>query len=515
MELERDKLIFNGGYEEEIIQIILNEDIIVPDTKDDISNIVQVDSEVHIKKHSISNNTLEYEGILEYDVLYIAEGGDKNIYNIVSEIEFSDIANTDKNSLSNYSIAAEVEHLQYKIINSRKINIKAVINVKLKSRKNIVADMTNMKKTSEVEQLTKQIELDTISDSKAESITIKESITLPSTKPSIRNILKCNLSLKNSDVRLFDEKINVKGNLYLNMLYNNYENAVEILEYDIPINEMIDNVNCNESMMDISNFEIIDKYIEVSPDDDGEERILNMEATILAKIDIVGTQKKDILSDAYSTSKNINLKKENIHHEKLFSKNKTRNSIKEIIKLDANESILQIYSVTGNIKVNEVKAKDNAIEVNGIIESKVLYIVADDEQPIKAQVSPIFFSEELDVAGVNENMKVDVAPNIEHIAFNMMAKNEIEVKISISLDAIISEDRVVEVVTDVEEYGPINYDDYPSMIIYMAKPEDNLWSIAKKYNTTIDSLVSINDIENNNAVKDGQKMIILKNMNIA
>ena len=37
---------------------------------------------------------------------------------------------------------------------------------------------------------------------------------------------------------------------------------------------------------------------------------------------------------------------------------------------------------------------------------------------------------------------------------------------------------------------------------------DTLWNLAKKYNTTIEELVKINDIENPDVIIVGQKLII-------
>ena len=44
------------------------------------------------------------------------------------------------------------------------------------------------------------------------------------------------------------------------------------------------------------------------------------------------------------------------------------------------------------------------------------------------------------------------------------------------------------------------------MIVYTVKKGDNLTKIAKKYNTTVDELVELNNIENPNLIYPGQKI---------
>ena len=47
-----------------------------------------------------------------------------------------------------------------------------------------------------------------------------------------------------------------------------------------------------------------------------------------------------------------------------------------------------------------------------------------------------------------------------------------------------------------------------SVTIYVVNKGDTLWNLAKKYNTTIDSLVKINELEGNENITAGQKLII-------
>ena len=45
---------------------------------------------------------------------------------------------------------------------------------------------------------------------------------------------------------------------------------------------------------------------------------------------------------------------------------------------------------------------------------------------------------------------------------------------------------------------------------YVVQPGDTLWCLAKKFNTTVDDIVELNDIENPDLIYPGQKLLILK-----
>ena len=47
-----------------------------------------------------------------------------------------------------------------------------------------------------------------------------------------------------------------------------------------------------------------------------------------------------------------------------------------------------------------------------------------------------------------------------------------------------------------------------SVTIYVVNMGDTLWDLAKKYNTTMDSLMEINELEGPESLTEGKKIII-------
>ena len=47
-----------------------------------------------------------------------------------------------------------------------------------------------------------------------------------------------------------------------------------------------------------------------------------------------------------------------------------------------------------------------------------------------------------------------------------------------------------------------------SMVIYFVKQGDTLWSIAKKFKSTVEDIAKVNDIENANKISVGQRLYI-------
>ena len=65
---------------------------------------------------------------------------------------------------------------------------------------------------------------------------------------------------------------------------------------------------------------------------------------------------------------------------------------------------------------------------------------------------------------------------------------------------------------EIEDMTKEEIDAYPSMTVYQVKKGDTLWSLAKKYNTTVRDIQELNDIDTVESLREGQKIIILKKL---
>ncbi|MGN1032772.1 MAG: LysM peptidoglycan-binding domain-containing protein, partial [Intestinibacter sp.] len=61
-----------------------------------------------------------------------------------------------------------------------------------------------------------------------------------------------------------------------------------------------------------------------------------------------------------------------------------------------------------------------------------------------------------------------------------------------------------------EDKGEYDLSKAPSIIIYICKENDNLWDIAKKYNTTEEEIAQTNEINLNEDLVPGKCLILEK-----
>ena len=120
----------------------------------------------------------------------------------------------------------------------------------------------------------------------------------------------------------------------------------------------------------------------------------------------------------------------------------------------------------------------------------------------------------IEMQGLNQNCRFHLQPSLEQLSVTMIDSEEIDVKVSVNLNAFAVELHREACITDVEEkeLDLKKLQELPGIVGYVVSPGDSLWSISRQYYTTPERICSLNQIEEKD-VKPGVNLIILKTVN--
>ena len=90
-----------------------------------------------------------------------------------------------------------------------------------------------------------------------------------------------------------------------------------------------------------------------------------------------------------------------------------------------------------------------------------------------------------------------------------LSGGNVEANIGLRVNVDIDNIDKVTIIQDIDEQN-INEDDFDSMYIYIVKKGDTLWSIAKKYKTTVSKIANVNNINDENKIDVGQKLLLIR-----
>lgn len=516
MELIKKNIHMNKLKCKSTLQLTLDDDFNVPDIKPDIDRIITQQGAVKINEIKAMNGKLMIKGVLGFNVLYFSGEDSRPIHNISGEIPFDEIVNMESTCVDDEPLVkCELEDLSTGLINSRKLSVKSIVSLTV-SVEELYDEETGVmvEGPEDVQYISKKIEITDIRVDKKDVFRIKDEIILPNNKGNVLSVLFDAIRINNMDVRLLEDKFTIKGEMSVFILYasESEENPIEYYENEISFGGTIDCNGCNEDMIEDITFRILNQNIEIKPDVDGERRAIDLEVILEMLIKVYEIQEPEILCDVYSPCKEITPIIRDATYENLVIKNNSKHRIADRFRVADNQpKILQICHSDGVIKVDDIISNGTELQVEGIIDINILYISEDDLRPLSSLRGAIPFTQTIEVKGIKPDSSFDIRPSIDQLSVIMLDSDEIEVKAVMNLNTIVFDKVTESIITDLElaDLDIEKLQALPGIVGYVVKKDDSLWDIAKKYYTTVGSIMKINDMEDD-SISEGDKIIIMK-----
>ena len=138
LELVKEAFRVNNLLGEDTIQEVIENDIIVPDTKPDIARVLLLDGDVFVTGCDTGTDRVVTSGCVVCKILYISDDEARSVKSILSNIPFSytiDVPGV-RNGMKCKS-KGTLEHLDYNLLNGRKINVKAILSLNCRAHEEI------------------------------------------------------------------------------------------------------------------------------------------------------------------------------------------------------------------------------------------------------------------------------------------------------------------------------------------------------------------------------------------
>ena len=147
------------------------------------------------------------------------------------------------------------------------------------------------------------------------------------------------------------------------------------------------------------------------------------------------------------------------------------------------------------------------VELDG--NAKLNLLLQDIEtNELSSKTVDILVNEKYDIDNLISGFKANIELDLDSISVTQSG-NDIEAKMSIDILANIQNVLDLNIIDKIED-GDLDFSNIDSINVYIVKPGDSLWKIAKKYKTSIDKIVKINDIVDPDKIDVGQKILIIR-----
>lgn len=397
-----------------------------------------------------------------------------------------------------------IKSIECKILNGRKINVRATLQFEMKVYSNenveIIKQIDNIQ---DVQFLQSDLNINSLVGEGCSKAYAKDTIVIENID-NLAEILKVDLRVVNKDIKISYNKVLGKADIAVKLMYLTEDNRIKVVETTIPVMGFVDIENVEDTHICDMKYKL--KNVVVKPNSVEEHSVyIEIEVELCARV--YENKEIKLIEDMYSPSENLGFNQRciNTMSNKCAVKNVCNIREKMMIpEINGN----QIYDVDVRPVILSKNITNSKVMYEGEVELNIIF-ASNNVSGIDVKNIKIPFNSNIDVSDINPNMNIDTQIEVLNQDFIVGTDGNIETKIDLEFSLNLSNTIKVNIIDEVSIDETRDKQIY-SIIIYFVKPGDTLWSIAKKFKSTISDIARVNNIEDINKISVGQQLFIPK-----
>lgn len=504
IEAQKENLNINKLVAERKEIIMVEGDMIVPDSKPDILNTICTSGVVSIYKKETQEDKVRLDGSINTYIIYMPDGTEEQVRGLNTSIDFSENINV-SNCSEGMNIISEtkIKTIEAKVLNGRKINIKATLEINLKVYNQDSVEIINeIQNANNIQILKEELKVNSLLGQGETKIYAKDNISIDN-MDNLAEILKAQICLVEKDVKISYNKVLTKSEAEIKIMYLTEDNRLGNITYKIPVVGFIDIPDITEENLCDVNYEI--RNIIIKPNAQ-EEHSIYVEIEIGVICQVYEEKQINLIQDMYSITEKLDFEKKQIMTMTDKQCIKNIKQIREKINLKDIEGLNLI-----DVDINSNILNDNKINTKILYEAELTmkFIFENSRSQIIIKEAQIPFEFTIENLQNGEFLNASNDIEMKNKDFIVQDDGDITCNIDLQIDTSLYRNASINAIDSIQENGEREEQDY-SIIIYIVKKGDTLWNIAKEFGSTVDGIARVNGIENPNQIFPGQKLYIPK-----
>lgn len=496
MDIIKDKIKLKEMVQDINKEIILEQNYIIPDVKKDVVKNIIANGNIFIENLELQSNRIKINGKAIIFNMYLNSDEENSMLDVV--LPFSEVIDSDKINDSEIFDCIQniyITKIEVKILNERKINIlvKANVNIKLYKENEVEIIKEIKENNGEIQKLERKVELNSIVGKGENKATLKESLKITDVE-KLESIVKLKYDIQNIESKISYNKVLAKADLNLEILYKTEENKINKYNVNLPLMAFIDIENVSDKNIAKLKINLNNLEYEII-----SSNSINLVMEFNIKCDVYEIKELNLIQDFYGIKntykydkKTINI--ENKTNEKLLTKN-----ISDKVLID---NINQLFSTDIYLNIIKKEKYNGLIKYTANAEVTYLFNTFDNKY-----IDVLNVDFEFDFETLEDYEKIDL--KIANSNFIILPDSTVDSKIEIDIYNSQNEYIKLDIIDNISEDNKMDFN-YHSVVIYFVQKGDTLWKIAKEFRSTVDKIVKINNIEDENKISIGQKLYIPK-----
>ena len=469
-------------------------DVIVPDVKPDIVTLINISSACYVQKEEKSNGRLRLDGEIVSYISYISDNAEtrsiETSFNMVEQIESECINENTKVDCKVYIDSEDI-----KLLNERKVQVRIMLKLvcDIYEEYNLeISDIENDEalKKYKIEKRESKLELKNKIACNENKATIKEKMNLGD-NVEVVEIIKVSKFILGVENKISINKVLSKADFKLNVMFINENGTIGIKEETFPVMAFIDIPGVNEN--DLLNVDY--KINNVSLRLDSEKRnVIEVDAEFEVRCECYQKEEISLIEDMYSLDKELAFLKKDVNVLECAKQYIDTSNIYEKIKVEDMTNVLDL----------DVNVKEIMNDGSGKLDLVIVY-ETNNKNIINVKKEEVSFK-----INLKEN-EFNIVDDLEFAIINKKCTSSgeyVDCEVLLEIRYPKFKEKTVSLLDQVEIKDKAIQDSAISM--YFVKPGDSLWEIAKKFGVKKETIIEVNELENENDLVVGDKLFIIR-----
>lgn len=523
------------------VRMTIEEDILVPDVKPDLARILAMDGKIKLSEREIhtaqaDGDRIRISGDLILQTLYVPEHmvDGEPIVAIESRIPFKNDMEMKAAPHSDLAITPNIESIDFTIVNERKFRVRAAAVFGVKEYSNVDVEVFEGVRDEEVQMLKEKINLTDVALRKTEAFEIKDDFVLKENMPEILKVLKYDATVVENHKQVTKEKAVINASVYCNVMYLGaeedseaskaedtaaepergavpvlYQGKTEFTQF-IRLDGDYNPGDQNPAGSKV-NFNVTSLNLTAKEDGNGKKNLFGLDMNVDTGLELYKTLEKEVVTDVYHHKKDVQLETDEIGAMALSGSGVAEISAREIVNIpERYGNVDKVVFLSGNVGEKRSFIDQSKSVVEGTITVNLICTSADNKKAAFNVTQDIPFRSAMEIPGITPEMTADHDIVLKELWFDKINNKQIEVNAGILVNTAVSSQQKHQLVKNIslmerpEDDSPL-----PGIVLYIARPGDTIWKIAKKYRTPIDEIKKVNEIELGKEIKPGTKLLIV------
>jgi len=481
-------LVFDDSAEQAI-----DTEFTLPDYCPDIARILKCRITPKIGARSISGGTLSVEGAAQVNLLYV--DAEKNTVRACATVlPFSKGFEVGAGlEMSSPKVRATVNYFNCRAVTQRKVEVHGTLSLRAKvyqrRRVSVVCDVDG----GGTQLLRGSVSATNTLGEAEKFIILSEDVDIGQSKPAVRSILRSDARAAATECKIIAGKVIIKGEVRVDTLYApEGDGGLERMESVLPVSQIVDLEGVTEDCSCALSLEVASLEVKPRTNLSGETRGLNIAGKLTAELRGLCDGEIPVVLDAYSTRFDAECQRNEVPFEKLLGAVSESFLCRKTLEVPR-ETLSSVLDLWCETTVTSARGEGSQLALTGNV---LICLLGEDSEKAPAYVEhTVEFEYRYNLPHEPQMMRCDPDVTVISASYTLLPGDQIEVRVELGVTADIFEMHNLPVLTEVELLA-----DRPkppadaSLILYYADAGERVWDIARKYNTSIETLVSLNGL---------------------